>query len=205
MTAYLPSVKLIKEFARKGLLALERKNEIGQFDGIMLVDPDYYTPYFTKVISGALQLIKDTDARRFQRVQQYVRSIVNCTQPMGGGSYFYLTKTCEFEFREPRSEHDVPFYTAWYACALVHEATHGRLHSRGIEYSPENRTRVEKLCVLEEQRLANHLKVTPEVSAWLQQQLTFDPRRWERHWKITRWKRLLLTIRRIRKRDRRKR
>jgi hypothetical protein len=195
-------VKLIKEMARKGTRYIERKHEIGQFDGIALVDPDDYTPYFTKIITEALQLLKDTDTRRFQRVQRHIRTIVNCTRPLGGGAYFNETRTCEFEFRVPRSGHDVPFYTAWYACALVHEATHGRLYSRGIAYTPENRTRIEKLCVTEEQRFARRLKVAPEVLAWLQRSQTFDPRRWERHWKLTRWQSFVLIMRRIRKRSR---
>jgi hypothetical protein len=195
-------VKLIKQLARKGELRIQRKHEIAQFDGIALVDPDDYTPYFSKIITAALQLIKDTDQRRFHRVQRYIRSIVNCTRPFGGGAFLSETKTCEFEFRIPRSEHDVQFYTAWYACALVHEATHGRLRSRGIGYTPENRTRIEKLCVTEEQRFAKRLRVAPEVLAWLQHGLTFDPRRWQRHWKSTPWKRFILTMRRIRKRYR---
>ena len=195
-------MKLIKGLARKGELWIQRKHEIAQFDGIALVDPDDYTPYFSRIITAALQLIKDADSRRFHRVKLHIRSIVNWTRPFGGGAYLSETKTCEFEFRSPRFEHDVQFYTAWYACALVHEATHGRLRSRGIGYTPDNRARIEELCVMEEQRFARRLNVSPEVLAWLQRSLTFDPRRWERHWKSTPWKRFILTIRRIRKRHR---
>ena len=193
---------VVKKLARRGLLWLYHKHEVAQFDGISLVDADNDTHWFTRIITAALQLIRDNDPRRFRRVRRHIRFVVNCTRPFGGGAYFGDTKTCEFEFMVPRSEHDVRYYVAWYACALVHEATHGRLRSRGIGYTPENRTRIEKLCVTEEQRFAKHLNLAPDVFAWLERSHAFDPRRWERYWKSTSWKKFLLTMRRIRKRHR---
>ena len=148
----------IQQLAKKGEQWLRRKCEIAQIDGIALVDLEDYTPYFRRTIAAALQLIKGTDPRRYARLRRHISSIVNCTRPFGGAVYFYETKTCEIEFEpRPRSEYEMQFYTAWYACTLVHEATHGVLRSRGIPYTPENRSQIEKLCVTEEQRFARGL------------------------------------------------
>jgi hypothetical protein len=196
-------VKLFRSLGRKGLLWIYRKNQIADFDGISIVDWSQ-TPRFSEILKAALQLIKNTDSRRYRRVQQHIRFVVSCIRPFGGGAYYRDTRTCEFDFITPRSESDVQFYTAWYACALVHEATHGRLHSLGIEYTPENRVRVEKLCVEEEQRFAKGLTLTPEIFARLDSLEKFDPRRWERSWNTSRWKKFRLEMRRIRRRFRNK-
>jgi hypothetical protein len=161
------------------------------------------TPYYARIITAALQMIKESDPRRFRGVRCQIQFIVSSTRPFGGGAYFGDTKTCEFDFGMLRSDEDLQFYTPWYACALVHEATHGRLQSSGIRYTPSNRVRIEKLCVTEEQRFAKRLTLPPRVSAWLQETHVFDPRRWERSWKTTPWKKFILTMRRIRKRQRR--
>ena len=194
-------MRLFKKLGRKGLLWIYRRYETARFDGIILVDwAD--TPHFTRIITAALKLIKENDPRRFRRVQRQIRFVVSCTRPFGGGAYFSDAKTCEFDFVVLRSDDDVEFYTPWYACALVHEATHGRLESCGIPYTPENRTRIEKLCVAEEQRFVRRLTLSPRVSAWLQEGHVFNPQRWERSWKTTPWKKFVLTMRRVGKRSR---
>jgi hypothetical protein len=194
-------VRLFKTLGRKGVLWIYHRYETASFDGIALVDWAE-TPHFTRIITAARKLIKETDPRRFRRVQRQIRFIVSCTRPFGGGAYFSDTKSCDFDFVVIRSDGDVEFYTPWYACALVHESTHGYLQSRGIPYTPENRTRIEKLCVAEEQRFAKRLVLSPHVSAWLQETQVFNPRRWERSWKTTSWKAFVLTMRRIGKRSR---
>ena len=194
-------MRLFKALGREGLLWIYRKYETARFDGITLVDWDE-TPHFTTVITDALKLIKQNDPRRFHHVQRQIRFIVNCTRPFGGGAYFNDTKACEFEFVVLRSDDEIQFYRPLYACALVHEATHGRVHSWGVPYTPDNRARIERLCVTEEQRFAKCLLLPPHVSAWLRETHVFDPRRWERSWNTTAWKKFLLTMRRVRKRSR---
>jgi hypothetical protein len=193
-------VRLFKALGRKGLLWIYRKYKTATFAGIALVDWEE-NPHFATVITDALKLIEQSDPRRFHRVQRQIRFIINCTRPFGGGAYFSDTKACEFEFVTLRSEDELQFNIPWYACASVHEATHGRLHSWGIPYTPDNRARIEKLCVTEEQRFAKCLLVSPRVSAWLQETHVFDARRWERSWNTTTWKKFLLTMRRVRKRS----
>lgn len=193
----------IQQLAKKGEQWLRRKCEIAQIDGIALVDLEDYTPYFRRTIAAALQLIKGTDPRRYARLRRHISSIVNCTRPFGGAVYFYETKTCEIEFEpRPRSEYEMQFYTAWYACTLVHEATHGVLRSRGIPYTPENRSQIEKLCVTEEQRFARGLHLDSRILTWLQPKLQFDPARWHGYWAATRWQKFVLTVRRVRSRYR---
>jgi hypothetical protein len=195
----------IQQLARRGQQWLHEKHEIGQIHGIALVDLEDYTPYFRRTMTAAIQLIKKNDPLRFTRLQRHIKSIVNVTRPFGGAAYFYETKMCEIEFQpRPRSEYEVQFYAAWYACTLVHEATHGVLRSHGIPYSPENRSEIEKLCVIEENRFAHRLKVNSRVLEWLQPKLQFDAARWHRHWTTTRWQKFLLTSRRIIMRHREK-
>jgi hypothetical protein len=194
-------VKFFKALGRKGLLWIYRKCESARFDGIALVDWDE-TPHFVTIVTAALKVIKENDPRRFHRVQREIRFVVNCTRPFGGGAYFSDTKACEFEFEALRSDEEIQFYTYWYACALVHEATHGRLQSCGIPYTPDNRARIEKLCVTEERRFARRLTLPPRVSAWLQESQVFDPQKWERNWNTRRWKKFVLTMRRVGKRSR---
>ena len=193
----------IQQLARKGEQWLHKKHEIGTVDGITLVDVYDYTPYFRKTITAAVQLIKENDHRRFIRLRSHINSIVNATRPFGGAAYFHETKMCEIDFQpKPRSEYEVQFYAAWYACTLVHEATHGVLRSHGIPYTPENRNQIEKLCMTEEVRFARHLRIDPRILTWLQHKLQFDPARWHGHWASTRWQKFILTLRRIRSRYR---
>jgi hypothetical protein len=84
----------------------------------------------------------------------------------------------------------------------VHESTHGVLRSRGIPYTPENRNQIERLCTAEEARFARHLHVEPQVLAWLQPMLKFEPARWHQNWAATRWQKFFFAIRRIRARHR---
>ena len=65
-------------------------------------------------------------------------------------------RACNVEFNDRIGEtHDIRVAT--YAIILVHEATHGAIESCGIKYDTHNRSRIERLCVKEQNRFASLL------------------------------------------------
>jgi len=193
----------IHELAVKGEKWLQKQHEIGCVEGIVLVDLYDDTPFFRETITAAIELLKQNDQRRFARLKRHIASIVQTTRPFGGAGYFHNRKMCEIDFSpKPKSEYEVQFYAAYYACVLVHESTHGVLHSRGIPYTPENRTQIEELCLAEEARFARHLRIDSRILEWLQRALQFDLARWQPQWTATRWQRFIRTMRRILARNR---
>jgi hypothetical protein len=168
-----------------------RKCVIGRVENIVLVDLYDPTPYFKEVMTSALELIKNADPRRFSRVQRYIHRIVQTSLSHKVASYRTGTKTCCIDFLPVKSAAEVPGYAAWYACTLVHEATHGWLFAHGVDYGPTRRLRVEKLCVTEECRLMRRLKLSPVIAEWLEPSGEFNPEPWQRYWRITWWRDLL--------------
>ena len=131
-------------------------------------------------------MVQDTDPRRFVRVRRHIRWIVKhiAFDRGGGAEYIAQTRACNIEFREPDSDSDYPYWIAWYASVLVHEATHGVINSRGIPYSPEMRVRIERLCVTEQNRFLRVLaRSDPETAAHLHRE--FDESRWYSSWHAT--------------------
>src|SRR4030081_248139 len=100
------------------LLRLQRTSEVARFDGIILADTQDST-LFRSAVPAALQLIKDLDSRRYRRLQRYIKWIVNCPLPHGGGQYNYPTLTCRFDFEKTANEADPEYAAAATASTLV--------------------------------------------------------------------------------------
>jgi hypothetical protein len=195
--------RLINRLARKGEEWLYKQHDVGCVEGIILSDLYDNTPFFRETITAAIKLIKENDPRRFARLKRHIALIVHTTRPFGGAGYLHGNKVCEIDFSpQAKSEYEVQFYAAYYACVLVHESMHGVLHSRNIPYTPENRMKIEKLCMLEEARFAGHLRLDPRILEWLQRALRHELARWDPLWKATPWQNLILTLRRISARNR---
>lgn len=109
------------------------------------------------LIEGALQLIKNHDRAQYSRVLRELRCInvstwlrtslarANCASGTCLLSEHYV------RFRATREE---------IATSIVHEATHIRIWSYGIDYKPELIRRIEQVCVRREIALAT--KLPPE-------------------------------------------
>jgi hypothetical protein len=138
--------KPIEALLNRYLLRLQSSCEVARFDGIILVDAQDDI-LFRSAVPAALQLIKELDSRRYRRVQRYIKWIVNCPLPYGGGQYHYPTRTCRLDFEKTEYEADPEYVAAATASTLVHEATHGFLRARSIGYSAQLRSRVERCCV----------------------------------------------------------
>lgn len=92
-----------------------------------------------RVLGAAIVLIDNTQPYYGRMLRRHVRSI---TILLGRPMYLEMVQSIVL----PRS------VAGWTdivetACVLIHEATHARIHAAGHRYTPENRVRIEAICV----------------------------------------------------------
>lgn len=188
--------RIIGKSIIRGQLWVQRKHEVGRFDSIILSDVRKTNDQFRECLLAALALLKTSDNRRFNRVQHGIGYILNCTLGEGGAQYHHDTRTCIIDFTDAAYEADPDLLVVYQACTLVHESTHAVIQTRGIPYSPENRTRIERLCVTEENRFLLHLRqLRPDILQRLNR--TFDENDWSSAWNSTPLKDFAKALRRI--------
>src|SRR6266404_7788327 len=127
-------------------------------DGMRLANFRGQGDSFTKTIQSSLRLIQEQDPRRYARVKQHIAWIVNQVNSALGAQYQPSIRTVFTQFDEAR-DLSADVVIAFYACIVVHEATHGVIESRGIKMSEVTRMRIERLCTLEQNRFASRLSV----------------------------------------------
>ena len=111
-------------------------------------------PLFVPRTMAALDFLAETDPRRLQRVQRFIKAIIFSNRGMA--RYNHILPGCFVGFAHYHFEEAAPHKVPWYACTLVHEATHGLFHARRIPYTKRTRERIEYWCVMEEWRFAQH-------------------------------------------------
>jgi len=114
-------------------------------DGLWIgVFADGDSTYFLGKVRDALELIKNKDTNRYRRVLAEVHRILIVHRP-SVGAYFRVPRRCELDadFVKAAAIEEI-------ASAIVHEATHGWLYTRGIDYQPTIRQRVERICTRQE-------------------------------------------------------
>jgi len=122
--------------------------------GIAIVDvgldgfKQFRDPLFVEKTKEALDFIESTDPLRFKRVQRFIKVIVHSNRALA--SYNHKMNSCSVGFAHFHFEDDAPYKIPWYACTLIHEATHGAFHNRKIPYTRRTQEKVEYFCVLEE-------------------------------------------------------
>ena len=123
---------------------------------------------------NALELIRDSDRRRFQRIRRNVGWIVFGAWK-NFGFYSPFARVCGLRSR-PRPD-DEQVAAVFFACLLVHEPTHGLLERKRFSYTSKNRIRLERICLAEEQRfLSRFPKEKPAVQKLLRKKsTTTDP------------------------------
>jgi hypothetical protein len=151
----------------------------GEFESIRIVDVRRRSGDFHTTIRASLNLLKDTDPRRFNRVTKNLDWIVNTSLSSPGAEYWHWARACAVNFEESWPGRDVEFSIAFHAGLLVHEATHAYLECRGIRYDEDNRMRIEALCVEEQNRWAAGLD-NQELGKMLTQD--FDAQDWDFCW-----------------------
>ncbi len=149
--------KFIGKISDRMLLWTMKGNEVSRIDGIVLFDTRKRGDSFRPTIESALHLIRQHDPRRYARIQQNIVGIINqILKPGTRAQYHFRLRTVIIEFTDlPRVSSDVR--AAFYACVLVHEATHGEIAAKGVIRTTENRGRIERLCIAEQNRFAAKL------------------------------------------------
>jgi len=179
----------ITKIARRWVVRSQRRNQVGEFEGIRISSAYKDDLKFLEVIESALRLIKKTDPRRFSLVKKYIQVVWSVRLWNGGAEYSHYNQTCGIDFDRLIKNGDQEWWIGSCASTLIHEATHGRLCSRGIEYTPELRTRIEKLCIVEENRfLFKLIFFKPDLAESLYQHV--DVTRWKPLWDATRMEQL---------------
>lgn len=144
-------------------------SEVGQVDGIVLLDARNRGDRFQTIIKSALHLIRQHDPRRYARVVRYISRIVNIVLPRGTGSQYDVgPRAVYLEFAEwttdlPPWAHDDNLI-AYYACVLIQEATKAVVKTREMEITSANQIRIRRLCRTEMNRFAARLTTADPVS-----------------------------------------
>lgn len=166
-----------------GFVWLYERNVVGHFDEIPLVSMVENSVPYVKVGTHALNLIRDLDPKRFRRVVDQTRWLVDSALSGGpfSGAYQHRIKATQIDFQLDYSVGDELFHAAYFAGIIVHEATHGMIRDRGISTTPENRIRVERICRAEENRFLELLRRSiPDLPGKLIR--PFDPSNWHESW-----------------------
>jgi hypothetical protein len=198
---------------------LQRKAVVTEYKGIRIknLNPDFKGDLaFSDCTKEALEMIELYDPRRFRRLQREVRTITNI-EGNSIAAYRRTRRECEVNFSwlceasdegihpERRGTDSYKWYLGYYAAVLVHEATHGQVHSFGIPYIRETRVRIERLCHTEEMRFAAKL---PQDTYDFANDLIepFDDTYYHTYWTQNTWGRFRGLVKRIEEsRKRRKR
>ncbi len=133
-------------------------------EGIRVIDPmPQSCGSFINTAESALALLAQATPARFRRVQREIRAIVNLPVPRGA-EYRRFSRLCLIDFRCFPVTTDPEYAAKLFACALVHEASHGYLERRKILQTKRNHSRIECFCCREASRLGVRLGM--DTSKW---------------------------------------
>ena len=156
------------------LTALVRASpEAGAFHGIRIMHyaTESARKEFIEFVQQGLELLSTVDTRRFQRVVENVRLVIE--KPRSSryvGSAIRLGHIIRINTNRIQKDVTESLAVGKCACVLVHEATHLMLMRKGIFRLPSNKHRVETFCIREELRFAHKLKA-PALTAWVHRKL----------------------------------
>lgn len=135
------------------------RNRRTTYRGIRLIDSNFDDSdddlFLTKT-QRALDLIHKRDPLRFNRVRREVKWVVNSELPTLG-MYRRPGRVCYVDFGRWNFDEHPEWSLRDLASTIVHEATHGHLHSKYIAHTKAVRIRVERVCWRAEMRFLNHL------------------------------------------------
>jgi hypothetical protein len=160
-----------------------RRNSLGKIDGVVICDVGSSTKQtelaFLAATQEAMAFVKWHDIRRYRRICKQFDIIVNALIATPGA--YDRTRKCRIDYLKYFTSPDPNWNLRYFACVLVHEATHGVISERGIIYDKERRERIERLCSMEEQRFIQ--RADPD---WAQAHfLPFDAENWKSYWDVT--------------------
>ncbi len=120
---------------------------------------------FFEAIEAAFDLISRHDRIRFRRVLAEIKVIINTPTPTAA-AYRRTGRICFIDFRIYPLSNYKDESIVLLARDIVHEATHGSLHSRKIVHTRGNHLRIEEFCSRQELSFGKRLGV--DLSAWAQ-------------------------------------
>ncbi len=176
--------------ANRAMIWMCHKHVVEYFDSIPIVSISENQDDCRMIVTKALELIRDHDPQRYERVKKHARFIVNSAHPggVGCGAYRRRTQIVELDVEYNESVGDLLFHAAHFAAVIVHEVTHGVICKKGIISNRDNRVQVERICVAEQNRfLRKLLKQYPELPEDIVR--TFDPNNWSEAWGWSRFER----------------
>lgn len=124
------------------------------FYGIAILDihsATKSTDFFLEQTKNALQLISETDPRRFKIVKCQIHTILNMKLPVSA-VYYRFGRICCVDLSKWPFESRPEWSVKEYAGTIVHEATHGRFCQQMIPYTKKTRGRIETACNTESLR-----------------------------------------------------
>jgi len=162
---------------------LKGKLEGEFYEGIKIVDASLRRDIdkrFCVNTVAALRLIESLDPRRFRRVQREIKYVLNC-EDWRWAYYTRALRCCNIDYGSIDDTGNEEWYLRYYASTLVHEATHGAIYSRCIDYTRKLRPRIERLCHLEEKRFTS--KFDTADRHWSKELVRdFDEQDWKKYW-----------------------
>ena len=98
-------------------------------------------------MAAAVELVALHDARRFRTVTRLRRIVIGGHVDGPPAFYSRAGRACIFALSYVDA---TAVSLAWLASALVHEATHARIHDLGVPFAEARRARTERLCIAEQ-------------------------------------------------------
>ena len=157
------------------LLRVCKSTKVGEYQAIGFSDWNQNPKddaLFVIKTTEALKLIEQLDPRRFARIKRYIRYIQN-TELYSGGRYIH--GICQIDFGRYNFIAHPDWSLYQYAGTIIHEATHGMLHTRGIRYRKSDWVQIERICRAEQNRFLSRIQ-SPYGSNLLR---PFSPQEWK--------------------------
>jgi len=149
----IPLHRKIYLLVNRFMFAISRKHNRDDLIIAMLF-PDKTCPAVFSKIDQALNLISETDPRRYLQIRRDVKKIWVSPAPGCCAQWMDELQICILD-RDYFCQADV--LPPEVALAIVHESTHARLDRLKIQYTEDIRERVERVCIKSEIAFAKRL------------------------------------------------
>lgn len=133
---------LLQAFPWRIVMLMSPRTRVGNLEIFDLRSATSASDDYFATIRQALELIQNRQPVRFNRILRDVRRIV--VADILGAEFWPHMRACALSVELLGSG------SLTVALALVHEATHARLHAARIPYDANSRERIERICVRQE-------------------------------------------------------
>lgn len=174
--------------------AAVRFTVMAQYEGIQIAQISMSdAAQFARETIRSLELIRNASPRHFEMIREHVAFIANAPLSFAA-EYTRFSRLVSFDFNRCWVDSEREKCLRLYAMTLVHEATHGYLENLCFAYTKATRSRIERICENEANRLLLHFG-----GAWSHLRVEFDETKWHSSWHAPRWQRAKRIWKRISK------